>query len=1086
MCLPFSDLSDREYENYDPKKPALTPSTSEEPFHDSSETVKDPVSIAQQSLPDYNDVSSSCEQNVYQSNDCENTSGNTATQESTIACQELPLSKNGDSLATSFVHEENIHRNQDPGLLLSIDGQHLTNDDFTSQEADQQSLPKESEPVSAGDSRPEADQGLVQTGTGPNQSIRKKAELLQALLSGGVVESDSKPMTGNEISSFVPSQPSIARTKTETPPVSPKQQISQSKDDALDSPESAKHVQATLNTNPDDVYVNQRVEKHEKGQEEKPPLPTSVLQIPHRLVQDIVNFTDIERVPSDSAPTISTSGHNKSKAPEQLTPSPSKVVPPELPTHTKESSDTIIMSPAAQEATDPKISVPLASAKASTATISGEKTRLSAIRKKVEEKRRKEIEVFASRLSTSIESSPVAEASSTPDEESVSSTGIATPSKIKRKPPPPLPKQATQKQSDAPTVTSPHKVMVDILDIPPPVPPPPKPEDLDPVSTEDIDPVLPPPVPSRTQEMFELLPPCDTTTVSSMENERSKAPPSPLQNSSRKAPPSPLQKGSRKMLPPPVQNKTPSSPIQSCLRKVLPSTPQGNSTKAPPSPLQTSPKRSTPTQKTPSPNKPLHYKQSSPKQKASSSISHLETVVLKRSPAHQKPAKTVEIKETANKQDRSRRYPYVKIFEKKSGGGSKQSESNQSPEQGSRTVPTTFIRMDRRPLPLEPFAADDSDEGPEDEDEHDYEFFGPDYDHRDYVNIKDEVPRKTLDDFSLPSRTGISKWHSFSAADNLDKRSTDEDYPDFRNYKLPIPFQQSLTHTRQAPVPQGVWPDYVDGYVNTEINPTSSLPIFMQPLPIVPAEPRSGYPDYDYPDMRRITFRTLPTRVKPSPAGGIKGNKKKRPPLQNMKWDETCVRTKSSASDYVPMASISMDDNYINTRHPSSEDTNHDPSAQIPPRVKERNVMELSPKKQYSIDDMTVYMNLPAPPSKVPIPPRTQLRAKPSPIPSTVHSLQKSLSEESKVPSKPKPLPRTRGRAATDATIHDPSVMMSNFLGMGSSTQELSSSDQPQPATPRISAQNSNEERVMPITPTNEVLPPRNIRRGKAVSTSDT
>ena len=321
------------------------------------------------------------------------------------------------------------------------------------------------------------------------------------------------------------------------------------------------------------------------------------------------------------------------------------------------------------------------------------------------------------------------------------------------------------------------------------------------------------------------------------------------------------------------------------------------------------------------------------------------------------------------------------------------SNSENKPRPSSGPVihvrPPMFINMRERPLPQIPGEIESNFEEPPDHTAEDYEQFelgqlGMQF----YVNYSnnpshnyEEMEHQPL--VPLPGRTAASvqRAHSFNPGDRIRQLDPSCSNPgrsrfDRSNFD-PIPTPQPSPRSTDSGVP-----DYVDGYVNTEL--PMQLPTRGRQLPEVPSGMRAqqkqkpsdiDHSDYDYPDLRQHGFlaHTLPARRKnPSPLA--------QPGITSRQWgndgypsvqqwsnqvpsepegDETRDRLDS---DYVPMSSaFTMDDSYINwetvkdiRNHGGVADRGQQQRV-VPPRGAGQ--AGAHPHLGYAMDDM--YVNMP-------------------------------------------------------------------------------------------------------------------------------
>lgn len=286
-------------------------------------------------------------------------------------------------------------------------------------------------------------------------------------------------------------------------------------------------------------------------------------------------------------------------------------------------------------------------------------------------------------------------------------------------------------------------------------------------------------------------------------------------------------------------------------------------------------------------------------------------------------------------------------------------------------VAPRFLNMKERPLPAQPYVIDDPDLPLHDAD---------DYELVDHSNL-----------LLCARSTSVKRAQSFQSKV---AHKTDLD-SHFRSRRYPSPpASRSLAPARAVP---GRQLSLDDGYENSDEFPT---PTVMRGRPL-PATPPSRPPpltnlDYDYPDVRGVGFfRTLPAR-------GLAGKRHTPtaaslfPAKQPAKPDTALPQKKaprpvSTVDDYVPMNSV-YDDSYINWETINSNQLAHATMLQGKPAA--------SGSRRYSMDDLSVYINLPVPASN-----------KPQPLPARQLVGVASPSERSQLPSqsgdaKPKPAPR--------------------------------------------------------------------------------
>ena len=228
------------------------------------------------------------------------------------------------------------------------------------------------------------------------------------------------------------------------------------------------------------------------------------------------------------------------------------------------------------------------------------------------------------------------------------------------------------------------------------------------------------------------------------------------------------------------------------------------------------------------------------------------------------------------------------------------------------------------------------------------------------------------------------------------------------------------TRAGATPTGNGEVPDYIDGYVNANatFSPTKRG-LDRRPLPKIPVVPPSKEgedenedTDYSYPDIHgalmfrstqstkiwmakmrhKIRQESLPNSVTALLCDGAK----ERLTRLNENYLDRCRTASNASSDYVPMNGA-QDDTYVNY---SSMSTRQPVTQSLPPRRQLRLSMTSSssttissstvpplshspethpPKpptptddgeKQYAMDDLTIYMNLPTPEKPIPLPSR--------------------------------------------------------------------------------------------------------------------
>ena len=302
-----------------------------------------------------------------------------------------------------------------------------------------------------------------------------------------------------------------------------------------------------------------------------------------------------------------------------------------------------------------------------------------------------------------------------------------------------------------------------------------------------------------------------------------------------------------------------------------------------------------------------------------------------------------------------------------------------------RVRPPMFINMRERPLPQIPGEIESNFEEPPDHTAEDYEQFelgqlGMHF----YANYSND-PSHNYEEMEhqppapLPGRTAASvqRAHSFNPGDRFrqfDPSRSNPGRPSFdRSNFDPIPIPQPSPRSTDSP-------DYVDGYVNTEL--PMQLPTRGRQLPAVPSGMRAqqkpsdiDHSDYDYPDLRQHGFlaHTLPSRRKnPSPLAqpGITSRQwgndgypsVQQWPNQAPSEPEGDEMRDRLDSDYVPMASaFTMDDSYINWETIKDIRTQGGVADQgqqqrvVPPRGAGQ--VGAHPHPGYAMDDM--YVNMP-------------------------------------------------------------------------------------------------------------------------------
>ena len=274
-----------------------------------------------------------------------------------------------------------------------------------------------------------------------------------------------------------------------------------------------------------------------------------------------------------------------------------------------------------------------------------------------------------------------------------------------------------------------------------------------------------------------------------------------------------------------------------------------------------------------------------------------------------------------------------------------------------RSPRAEFVNMKTRPLPIEPFASEESYLS---DDDHEYEMF--DFEHQAKAShssfdsgvvhsvrhtkeqwqlnpptSKNVYPSSKFDPTkSLPASSSIKKSRTFNGNDKKVRPNLS---------KAPIKFSKEA------------WPMYVDGYVNTDHPPRGyeepeSQSIQDRQLPPIPfaqgnQKPSADNFEYDYPFMN-----TLPLSGKMSLPSRKMGEAKSRMPIPprfppSQDHPPVAMDNDEDADDYIHMQVQHDPDIYINSetieqlQNQFSTKTNNPPSG------------------QFSHDDM--YMNLPGP-----------------------------------------------------------------------------------------------------------------------------
>ena len=364
--------------------------------------------------------------------------------------------------------------------------------------------------------------------------------------------------------------------------------------------------------------------------------------------------------------------------------------------------------------------------------------------------------------------------------------------------------------------------------------------------------------------------------------------------------------------------------------------------------------------------------------------------------------------------------------------------------------PPAFLKMSTRPLPSEPFAASQTDDGEIDH--------GPE----DYERIDFEPIALPTSPASAPAR----RAHSFEANCNFMVQAGID--------RIPKRVQSFESH---HPTDTSTVDNY--GYVETENLPLQGSPArsptpSKRPLPLPPfqavnteSEVLNSPPEYDYPDLRVTRFHTLACH-----------SQRNRAPLPRVLPPRTAahkplVRNSSTASNYVPMT-CAIDDTYINweTVHSvESATTQAQSDISSPPPVHPR-------QKRYSLDDISVYMNLPIPtmlPPKRKLLDETQSRETSAEL--FVHHPDTSVTE------KPLPKPRKRVKTSAESLEIDRTIIEGREAPIpvrrcSKPNEETQSSAVSSPTvTVGSTLPAVPEKRPRAKTSNPAVLPPRNIRR---------
>ena len=286
-----------------------------------------------------------------------------------------------------------------------------------------------------------------------------------------------------------------------------------------------------------------------------------------------------------------------------------------------------------------------------------------------------------------------------------------------------------------------------------------------------------------------------------------------------------------------------------------------------------------------------------------------------------------------------------------------------------------FLVMKNRPLPAEPFAGT-GESGDEDiDDGHDYEQF--DFDHNRMPVVRPSIQsHQSMDSGVQQSTRGpIREQRSLDASTVRSVSKNSQPLRPSSGGRATVQRAKTFNgNDRSHPpavaprpplhVPGGAWPEYVDGYVNTDVpspaSPTKSIQ--GRQLPLTPFEKAvqklpslSDSPDYDYPDLRSV-FRTLPL---PKRKGQIPVPP--RFPSQGEPGEQDIPD-----ADYIHMRTqFAADDSYVN-----AESIEQIRGQLLGPSQAEESQAATS-GMQYSQDDMSVYINLPAPPNvTMSLPPR--------------------------------------------------------------------------------------------------------------------
>lgn len=436
----------------------------------------------------------------------------------------------------------------------------------------------------------------------------------------------------------------------------------------------------------------------------------------------------------------------------------------------------------------------------------------------------------------------------------------------------------------------------------------------------------------------------------------------------------------------------------------------------------------------------------------------------------------------------------------------------------SQTVESraNFVVMAARPLPEIPGQSRKPDAVP-DHTEEDYEEFVFDNIDIDYENYP-QLPKDIFVKKGKAERCRSEEpMESKSAPSTPAMQMKSSTLGRQENSGRPVPARQTSSE----------YPDYIDGYVNTNQPPIHRDPVSSRPLPRIPFSSKvtSGKDDwstegdnldYDYPDLRLVgAFPNLPARqaalarvwksqklrdslsttsssdgssvdrvgggissvgdvISASGDGASVGDM-----LEEQFRDRMCSTTSSM---YVPMASGTLDDSYVNSETIQSLISGH----KLPSRTMHRSASEhnigaiIDDEKEEQVEETsTVYMNLPMPEPCI----RSQhhsIKQQAQTLPRSARTEKScSLDEGShKVPPvKPKPLKKRSAAIAAQqlvpstkhpqqdwnsSTTHQKVGVTSSIVAMHSDTKA------PSCLTPAGRAESNKEE-------TN--LPPRDIPR---------